>query len=367
MGRWAVGLVVLAGVAFACGEAGTIIAEDGGASDGGEGHDVVFVPQVDGDGGDATMEEDGTGPSDAGVEGEAGAVLPRLGEPTFSPASGMTILQSSTITIAPPAAFPAGGAIFYTLDGAPPTHQSLAYVGPVQIAVTSDGGCGPSSATVEATASAPGFNDSFVAIATYQVLLPQSGLIPVVVFNPASETNNNDFPLSLTGAPGTIVCYTLDGSSPSCSPANVCAGSSLTYSGPIPISGAITEPADGVVTVSALDCLTPSTPPACSSIAGPASQQNYQLIAADPTMTNPAPGTVASGVTPTLSTATVTSNEPVSIHMTTDGTKPTCTGGATVPGSSTVGPFTTTTTVNAIACKTGYLPSNAVTFVYTIP
>jgi len=57
-------LVVLACVAFACGEAGTIIAVDGGESDAGEAHDTVFVPQLDGDGGDAPMEWDGSpGPS----------------------------------------------------------------------------------------------------------------------------------------------------------------------------------------------------------------------------------------------------------------------------------------------------------------
>jgi hypothetical protein len=58
MWRWTVGLVVLACVAFACGVGGTIIAQDAGASDAGEAHDIVFVPQVDSDGGDAPMEEE---------------------------------------------------------------------------------------------------------------------------------------------------------------------------------------------------------------------------------------------------------------------------------------------------------------------
>jgi hypothetical protein len=70
MGRWTVGLVVLACVAFACDEVGTIVAEDGGASDAGEVHDTVFVPQLDGDGGDdAPMEWDGSPEPDAGDEG----------------------------------------------------------------------------------------------------------------------------------------------------------------------------------------------------------------------------------------------------------------------------------------------------------
>jgi hypothetical protein len=62
MARWKAGLVVLACVAFACGEAGTIIAEDGGDSDAGEAHDIVFVPQLDSDAGDAPMEWDATFP-----------------------------------------------------------------------------------------------------------------------------------------------------------------------------------------------------------------------------------------------------------------------------------------------------------------
>jgi len=62
MGRWTASLVVIACVAVACGEAGTIIAEEAGASDAGEAPDVVFVPQLDGDGGDAPMEWDATSP-----------------------------------------------------------------------------------------------------------------------------------------------------------------------------------------------------------------------------------------------------------------------------------------------------------------
>jgi hypothetical protein len=177
--------------------------------------------------------------------------------------------------------------------------------------------------------------------------------------------------LTLTGAAGTTVCYTLDGTTPTCSPADVCAGSSLSYSGPISIGGADPEPVPGVVTVTAVECFAPSTPPFCASTSGGAVQQNYDLAAGDPTMSNPSPGLTPwspGGVTPTLATATVTSDEPVSIHMTTDGTTPTCTSGSgtVVPGSSTLGPFTSSTTVNAVACKTGYLPSEVVPFVYSV-
>ena len=62
---------MLACLAFACGEGGTIIAEEGGASDATGGHDIVFVPQVDGDGADATM-----GDSDAGPDAAPDATSP---------------------------------------------------------------------------------------------------------------------------------------------------------------------------------------------------------------------------------------------------------------------------------------------------
>ena len=366
MGKGKASLVVIACLAFACGEGGTIIGQEGGVSDATGTHDIVFVPLVDGDGGDAAMQEDA-----GGGDGEAGT-LARLGEPTFSPASGVALLQGETVAIVPPAGVPADGSIFYTLDGSAPTHQSPTYIGPVQVVVQWDGGCGPATATVAAVASAPGFADSSAAVADYDVSIPKSGILPAVAFSPGSESANNDFPLTLSD-PGLTICYSVDGVTvPVCTATSTCMSPALTYTAPVSINGAlVVNPATGSITVTAAQCFTASTYPVCAAVSGTAVSQTFLLVAAAPTMTQPGPGPVSwspVGVAPTLATATVSSNEAASIHLTTDGTTPTCASGSgtVVPGSSTVGPFTSSTTVKAIACKTGYLPSSAVTFAYSI-
>jgi hypothetical protein len=366
MGRWTAGLVVLACVAFACGEGGTIIADDGGASDAGEGHDITFVPQLDGDGGDdAPMEWDGApGSSDTGTDG-----LVELGEPTFIPPSGATLVGSlAPVTLVPPSSFPQAQ-LFYTLDGSTPSSQhGTRYTGPFQLQAPFT--CNSISTTVTAVASYPGYLDSPPAAATYTVTSDNDGVLGPVTFSIPSKTSNNDFPLGLSDAPGGLICYTTDGTTPSCAPtAESCLGTAAIYTSPIVIDEAVTNPSTGAIKLTAIECVLGTAPPSCGFMTGPPVTQTYTLQAAVPTMTNPAPGVVSPGVTPTLATATVSSialTDPVSIHMTTDGSTPTCTSGTALPGSSTVGPFTASTTLNAIACKTGYLPSNVATFVYTV-
>ena len=364
MGKGRASLAVLACLAFACGEGGTIIAQEGGASDATEGHDIVFVQQTSGDGGDATMGEDATGPSDAGGDGDE--ALPQLGPPTFShPPSGSSIVRGTTVLITPPGDLPGSGSVRYTTDGATPGDQSTVYDGGIVVLFTN--GCDGETETVKAIATAPGYLDSPVASASYVNSVPESGTVLVVFFSQQSSTQNNDFSLSLSAGFGATICYTSNGiTEPTCDDAGACTDGSLTYSAPLHIDGTTTHPTTAMETVTALFCFPGWL--VCGTGDGPASQ-TFILAAADPTMTNPPPGLppwTPTGITPTLATTTVTSNEPVSIHMTTDGTTPTCTTGTAVPGSSTVGPFTSSTTVKAIACKTGYLPSNVVPFVYSV-
>jgi hypothetical protein len=82
--------------------------------------------------------------------------LPVAATPTFSPAAGSyTTAQSVTI-----ASTTAGAVIHYTTDGSTPTAASTAYAGPVAVSATT---------TLKAIATATGYTDSAVAIATYTI------------------------------------------------------------------------------------------------------------------------------------------------------------------------------------------------------
>ncbi len=84
------------------------------------------------------------------------AVLPLTAAPTFStPTGGYTSPQMVTISDGTP-----GAAIFYTLNGATPTTASTRYSGPVSI---------PTTATLKAITSAPGYAPSTVTTAVYTI------------------------------------------------------------------------------------------------------------------------------------------------------------------------------------------------------
>jgi hypothetical protein len=99
--------------------------------------------------------------------------------------------------------------------------------------------------------------------------------------------------------------------------------------------------------------------------------QTYTLLADPPTMTNPSPATSfaadAGAVTPTLASGTLSSISPansVSIQTTTgSAAAPTCASG-TANANPTVLSLTADTSIQAITCKSGYLPSAVVTFDY---
>jgi hypothetical protein len=77
--------------------------------------------------------------------------------PTFSPAGGSYLLpQHVSISDASP-----GATIYYTTDGSTPTTASIQYTGAFWIFTTT---------TVQAIAVAPGWSESSVASATYNVL-----------------------------------------------------------------------------------------------------------------------------------------------------------------------------------------------------
>jgi hypothetical protein len=286
-----------------------------------------------------------------------------LSAPTFTPPDGTIVNPGDSVTINPPSGFPSGGTIFFTTNGTIPNHNSSVYIGPIQITA--------SPTTIFAIASAPGDCDSPSVHATYTINKGEPPIVPSPVFNPTSQSQNNDFLVSLSTAPGDTICYRLDGNTPTCSN-GTCTGGSQTYNGAtqVSINGSVTDPTTGKVTVTAIAC------DAGGDVSGVVTQV-YQLIVADPTMVNPQAAAnipyVNGGLKPTISTVTVTSNETSSIWYTTTAAAPTCITGTQVAnpttfnGSGTTNPpIATNTTIQALGCKQGYLHSNVVPFAYTI-
>ncbi len=298
---------------------------------------------------------------DVGVP-ETAPALATLPAPTFSPAAGA--LNGPTNVSISDMGLPASGFIYYTTNGTNPNPNSLVYSGPIQVST---------GETIRAYASAPGlFNDSPIAAAVYTVTTPISdsgadvgttGPLTEPIFTPTSSKQTGDFKVAASAPAGSTICYTLDGvTTPTCS-GGACTGSSLLYNSvsQIAINGTVTN-ANGVVDVQAITCATGSTQSAVAT-------QTYTLQVADPAMTQPGPGTVAFGSTPTLSTVTAGA----SIWYSTSATPPSCITGKQVAnphtfsnGNLPADGLNGATTYLAIGCKAGYAPSNVTTSAYAV-
>ncbi len=204
-------------------------------------------------------------------------------------------------------------------------------------------------------------------------------------FLPLGETSNNDINvIALDKNTNATICFRTDGTAPTCDLTTAaCTGEAQTYNGTtqIPVTGAVTNPTTGQVTVQAIACLPGLAPSKVGSAV-------YILQVATPTMSAPAgnvtiPFEGAKALDPLISTTTVSTNNNVQIWYTVGAppaVAPTCSSGAgPIPetGSASSGlvssaaaggiqNFITSTTFQVIACKQGYLPSAVTTFAYTI-
>jgi len=132
--------------------------------------------------------------------------------PVFTPGAE-TFSGNLTVTISDATA---GATIYYTVDGSTPTVGSPVYTAPITINGTT---------TIQAIASAPGFDQSTVASAAYI----DSAQVGTPVFSPASGIYTQ--PVSVTisdSTPGATIYYTTDGTAPTTS--------STKYTGPVSVS-----------------------------------------------------------------------------------------------------------------------------------
>ncbi len=204
--------------------------------------------------------------------------LVQTATPDFSPAAG-PIMNGTVIAIT---CDTPGSTIYYTLDGTPPTTNSVPYAGPVTI----NGGT-----TLSAFAIAPEHLDSqaqSVFYALVQTVTP--------VFSPASGPLVYGTNITIScDTPGAVIYYTVDGTAPTTSSAN--------YSAPLVMRGDFTLQAFAV-TPGYLD----------SAVQGVA----YTLIQAAQPVFSPAQGPLTNGTLISITSSTTNAI----IHYTLDGSDP---------------------------------------------
>jgi hypothetical protein len=344
--------------------------------------------------GDTGVGQDSAPPPDSGADTNPADTNPACTPPpapTFTPMGGTTATPPGSVTVTIAEAWPPGetGTVYYTVDGTQPgpnNPSSKVYINPITFS-------GTSTTTIIAVGDvmAPGTCLGTPANATYTITAPAPGTLADPMLSPMSQSSTNDFTVSASDSPGATICFTLDGTMPTCNATGMCTGTSQTYNAANQIIINGSNQVSGMVTVNALACETGDTTSGITT-------QMYTLQTAPPTMVSPAPGAVlftTTGVSilgngsvgpactpinpaagcfvtaPTISTATNPSAAPsiTQIRYTfAPNAPPTCTVGTSVNlqgMNANVIPLTNTVTVQAIACKTGYLPSAVVNFTYT--
>lgn len=234
--------------------------------------------------------------------------------------------------------------ICYTTNGVTPVTNGVAgcttgvlYSGPVTVSVTE---------TILAVAGGAGFTDSTVGNAAYIILLPAA----TPTCSPGSGTYSTGQSVSCSDtSPSSIMCYTLNGSTPATNGASACSVGTL-YSGAISVSVSET------LNIIAGGSLYTD---------GPVATYTYVILLASGTPTfSPVAGTYPSGQSVTISSSAFTV-----ICYTSNGTTPATNGAAGCSvGTLYSGPVNvpSTRTLKAIAGGTGFNDSSVASALYTI-
>jgi hypothetical protein len=287
--------------------------------------------------------------ADTGLDADAAEVLSQVVAPTFTPPAG-TYADAQSVTLATTTK---GATIRYTTDGTAPGPQSPAYTAAILLDK-------PGMAVLRAYATATGMTDSPAVEATYNINC--TGTTPAAPSpNPVGGPQDNDFQVALTTATAETICYTLDGTTPTCLD-GACTVAAQTYDAKkeVAIDGTHTD-ANGQVVLHAISCKAG----VCG--AGAMTPQTYTLQAAAPVFASPAPSppdVAYPGANPSVSTATTGA---VQLRYTSSGTLPTCTTGTVLaaPYPAKV-PVTEDIAYDVIACKAGYAASSTTHAAYTV-
>ncbi len=144
----------------------------------------------------------GCGGGNAVAPATAGGAEPLAQTPTFAPVAGAySSAQSVTISSAT-----SGATIHFTTDGTTPTMTSTVYGGAVPVSVTT---------TVQAVATASGYQQSKVGSAAYTIGTGTMPLVATPTFTPVAGGYSSAQTVAISCATsGATIYYTTDGSTP---------------------------------------------------------------------------------------------------------------------------------------------------------
>ena len=250
----------------------------------------------------------------AAVSG-AGTPAPPASMPTFSVAAG-TYTTVQTVTISDTTT---GAAIYYTTDGSTPTASSTLYSGPITVGSTE---------TINAIATATGYQTSPVASALYTINLP-SAATPTFSVAPGTYTTPQTVNIS-DATTGAAIYYTTDGSTPTAG-----TGTSKLYSGSLTLLSTETIQAIAEPTSTAINY-------APSAVASATYTINLPVVA------TPA-FSVTAGTYATVQSVSISdTTSGAKIYYTTDGSTPTAGTGTSTLYSSPI-TVAVSATIKAIA------------------
>ena len=240
--------------------------------------------------------------------------------PTFSPGNG-TYSSSQTVTLS---STTGSSAIRYTTDGSTPTELSALYAGPITVS---------SPMTIKAKTFRYNWNTSGLSSAGYSF----NGYLPGVpsVF-PGGGLYSAPISVQLTGEPGGIVRYSLDGSDPT-----------VTYAAPVVVDRSLVMKRRGLI-------LQPNGTWATGSVG----QESYTLKVATPTI-SPSSGRLSPGTPITIATTT----PDALLRYRLDGAEPTETDPIVPPDGKLL---VTDGTLKVRGFFGGMDPSDIVTATYTV-